>query len=187
MKERIIGQDDAVDAVSSALARARCGLKDPGRPIAALLFVGPTGVSSARPAEAAWPTPAKRRPARAVRQLCDRGVACAPPPSSAAVLRPFSQRRSGSMGAGGEERADQGAGGAVRVGLPSAMPQAPCRGQGPCISSFFLCVCHIVSCHGRLRGARFLRSSRGILLEPTGQTSYSPASSQFAIISSIDS
>ncbi len=40
----MIGQDDAVDALSSALMRARCGLKDPKRPIASMLFVGPTGV-----------------------------------------------------------------------------------------------------------------------------------------------
>lgn len=44
MKQRIVGQDDAVDTVCAALCRARCGLKDPKRPVAALLFVGPTGV-----------------------------------------------------------------------------------------------------------------------------------------------
>jgi ATP-dependent Clp protease ATP-binding subunit ClpC len=44
MRGRIIGQDDAVEAVAAALCRARVGLKDPERPIAALLFVGPTGV-----------------------------------------------------------------------------------------------------------------------------------------------
>jgi ATP-dependent Clp protease ATP-binding subunit ClpC len=40
----VVGQDDAVESVCSALCRARVGLKDPNRPIAALLFVGPTGV-----------------------------------------------------------------------------------------------------------------------------------------------
>ncbi|KAJ9532323.1 hypothetical protein QJQ45_010371 [Haematococcus lacustris] len=44
LKERLIGQDQAVDAVAAALMRARCGLKDPNRPIASLLLVGPTGV-----------------------------------------------------------------------------------------------------------------------------------------------
>ncbi|KIY92495.1 ATP-dependent Clp protease ATP-binding subunit ClpC, partial [Monoraphidium neglectum] len=44
LKERVIGQPDAIDTVASALARARCGLRDPKRPVAALLFVGPTGV-----------------------------------------------------------------------------------------------------------------------------------------------
>ncbi|GFH18441.1 uncharacterized protein HaLaN_15251, partial [Haematococcus lacustris] len=43
LKERLIGQDQAVDAVAAALMRARCGLKDPNRPIASLLLVGPTG------------------------------------------------------------------------------------------------------------------------------------------------
>lgn len=41
---RVIGQDDAVTAVSRAMTRARCGLKDPRRPIADMLFCGPTGV-----------------------------------------------------------------------------------------------------------------------------------------------
>lgn len=44
LKQRVVGQDDAVEVVASALMRARCGLKDPRRPVAALLFVGPTGV-----------------------------------------------------------------------------------------------------------------------------------------------
>lgn len=40
----MIGQEEAVAAVSTALKRARMGLKDPNRPIAALMFCGPTGV-----------------------------------------------------------------------------------------------------------------------------------------------
>ena len=44
MKEHVMGQDEAVDTLSAALMRSRCGLKDPNRPIASLLFVGPTGV-----------------------------------------------------------------------------------------------------------------------------------------------
>jgi ATP-dependent Clp protease ATP-binding subunit ClpC len=44
MKTRVIGQDDAVESVVAALCRARVGLKDPNRPCAALLLVGPTGV-----------------------------------------------------------------------------------------------------------------------------------------------
>ncbi len=44
MHERIIGQDDAVKAVSSALRRARVELRSQGRPIANFLFLGPTGV-----------------------------------------------------------------------------------------------------------------------------------------------
>ncbi len=41
---RVIGQDEAVSAVSRAIRRARAGLKDPGRPIGSFIFVGPTGV-----------------------------------------------------------------------------------------------------------------------------------------------
>lgn len=44
LQERVIGQEEAVTAVSTALKRARVGLKDPNRPIAALMFCGPTGV-----------------------------------------------------------------------------------------------------------------------------------------------
>jgi hypothetical protein len=43
LRERLIGQDPAVDAVATALMRARCGLKDANRPVASLLLVGPTG------------------------------------------------------------------------------------------------------------------------------------------------
>ncbi len=42
--ERVIGQDDAIRAVSDAVRRARAGLKDPNRPIGAFMFLGPTGV-----------------------------------------------------------------------------------------------------------------------------------------------
>ncbi len=42
--KRVIGQEEAVKAVSSAVRRARAGLKDPGRPIGSFLFLGPTGV-----------------------------------------------------------------------------------------------------------------------------------------------
>jgi ATP-dependent protease HslVU (ClpYQ) ATPase subunit len=44
VQARVIGQEEAVSVVSSALKRARVGLKDPKRPIAALMFCGPTGV-----------------------------------------------------------------------------------------------------------------------------------------------
>ena len=44
LQKRVVGQPDAVSAVSKALRRAQGGLKDPSRPIAALLFSGPTGV-----------------------------------------------------------------------------------------------------------------------------------------------
>jgi len=42
--KRVIGQKDAVEAVSKAVRRARAGLQDPGRPLGSFLFLGPTGV-----------------------------------------------------------------------------------------------------------------------------------------------
>ena len=44
LHERVIGQDEAVEAVSKAIRRGRVGLKDPKRPIGSFLFLGPTGV-----------------------------------------------------------------------------------------------------------------------------------------------
>jgi len=44
LHKRVIGQDEAVAAISRAVKRSRVGLKDPDRPIAAMLFCGPTGV-----------------------------------------------------------------------------------------------------------------------------------------------
>jgi ATP-dependent Clp protease ATP-binding subunit ClpB len=44
LHERVIGQDEAVEAVANAVIRARSGLKDPKRPIGSFIFLGPTGV-----------------------------------------------------------------------------------------------------------------------------------------------
>ncbi|CAI0417328.1 unnamed protein product [Linum tenue] len=44
LRKRVVGQDEAVVAISRAVKRSRVGLKDPDRPIAAMLFCGPTGV-----------------------------------------------------------------------------------------------------------------------------------------------
>ncbi|HLV36297.1 MAG TPA: AAA family ATPase, partial [Spirillospora sp.] len=52
IKERLIGQDEAVLAVSRAIKTARVGLKDPRRPIGAFLFLGPTGVGKTELARA---------------------------------------------------------------------------------------------------------------------------------------
>lgn len=41
---RVIGQEEAVSAISRAIRRARVGLKNPNRPIASFIFAGPTGV-----------------------------------------------------------------------------------------------------------------------------------------------
>merc|ERR1712232_1458613 len=44
IKARVIGQDDAVEVVTQAVQRSRAGLNDPNKPIASLIFLGPTGV-----------------------------------------------------------------------------------------------------------------------------------------------
>ena len=49
---RVIGQDEAVNAVADAVLRARSGLKDPNRPIASFIFLGPTGVGKTELARA---------------------------------------------------------------------------------------------------------------------------------------
>jgi ATP-dependent Clp protease ATP-binding subunit ClpB len=52
LHERVIGQEEAVEAVSNALRRARAGLQDPNRPIGSFLFLGPTGVGKTELARA---------------------------------------------------------------------------------------------------------------------------------------
>ncbi|WP_041392864.1 ATP-dependent Clp protease ATP-binding subunit [Pleurocapsa sp. PCC 7327] len=52
LHERIIGQEQAIEAVSRAIRRARVGLKDPNRPIASFIFAGPTGVGKTELAKA---------------------------------------------------------------------------------------------------------------------------------------
>jgi ATP-dependent Clp protease ATP-binding subunit ClpB len=52
LHQRIVGQDEAVQAVSSAIRRARAGLQDPNRPLGSFLFLGPTGVGKTEMARA---------------------------------------------------------------------------------------------------------------------------------------
>jgi ATP-dependent Clp protease ATP-binding subunit ClpC len=52
LHERIIGQDEAVDAVAEAIRRSRAGLGDPQRPVGSFLFLGPTGVGKTELARA---------------------------------------------------------------------------------------------------------------------------------------
>ncbi len=52
LHERVIGQDDAVTAVSNAIRRSRAGLSDPHRPIGSFMFLGPTGVGKTELARA---------------------------------------------------------------------------------------------------------------------------------------
>ena len=46
LHKRVVGQDEAVEAVARAIRRGRVGLKDPKRPIGSFLFLGPTGVGN---------------------------------------------------------------------------------------------------------------------------------------------
>ena len=52
LKERVVGQDEAIDIVSQAIQRSRAGLNDPSKPIASLIFLGPTGVGKTELAKA---------------------------------------------------------------------------------------------------------------------------------------
>jgi len=52
LHDRVIGQDEAVEAVANALRRSRAGLSDPNRPIGSFLFLGPTGVGKTELARA---------------------------------------------------------------------------------------------------------------------------------------
>lgn len=52
LHKRVIGQDEAVDAVAKAIRRARSGLKNPNRPIGSFMFLGPTGVGKTELAKA---------------------------------------------------------------------------------------------------------------------------------------
>ena len=52
LRRRVIGQDDAVAAVSNAVRRARAGLQDPDRPLGSFIFLGPTGVGKTELARA---------------------------------------------------------------------------------------------------------------------------------------
>ncbi|MBM3945401.1 MAG: AAA family ATPase, partial [SAR202 cluster bacterium] len=52
LHQRVIGQEDAIKAVSDAIRRARAGLKDPKRPIGSFIFLGPTGVGKTELARA---------------------------------------------------------------------------------------------------------------------------------------
>src|SRR4029077_9917741 len=52
LHERVVGQDQAIEAVATALRRSRAGLQDPNRPIGSFLFLGPTGVGKTELARA---------------------------------------------------------------------------------------------------------------------------------------
>ncbi|HCC68389.1 MAG TPA: ATP-dependent chaperone ClpB [Nitrospiraceae bacterium] len=52
LRERVVGQDEAIEAVASAVRRARAGIQDPNRPIGSFIFLGPTGVGKTELARA---------------------------------------------------------------------------------------------------------------------------------------
>src|SRR5690554_2215705 len=52
LHERVIAQDEAIEAISKAVRRARAGLKDPNRPVGSFIFLGPTGVGKTELARA---------------------------------------------------------------------------------------------------------------------------------------
>jgi len=55
LKERVVGQDEAIKKVSEAIRRARAGISDPNRPLASFIFLGPTGVGKTELAKSlAW-------------------------------------------------------------------------------------------------------------------------------------
>jgi len=43
LRERVVGQDEAIQAITEAIQRSRAGLNDPSKPIASMMFLGPTG------------------------------------------------------------------------------------------------------------------------------------------------
>ena len=52
LHKRVVGQDEAVQAVTEAIQRSRAGIQDPNRPIGSFLFLGPTGVGKTELAKA---------------------------------------------------------------------------------------------------------------------------------------
>ncbi len=52
LKQRVVGQDEAIEAVSNAVRRARAGIQDPNKPLGSFIFLGPTGVGKTELAKA---------------------------------------------------------------------------------------------------------------------------------------
>jgi ATP-dependent Clp protease ATP-binding subunit ClpB len=52
LRQRVVGQDEAIEAVSNAVRRARAGIQDPNRPLGSFMFLGPTGVGKTELARA---------------------------------------------------------------------------------------------------------------------------------------
>ena len=69
LHERVVGQEEAVTAVSKAIRRGRIGLKDPKRPIGSFLFLGPTGVGKTELSKALAEAEGIQKKAEAMKQL----------------------------------------------------------------------------------------------------------------------
>ena len=61
LESRIIGQREALDDITALLSRALCGCRYPGRPIASMLFLGPTGVGKTETARSLLSTFSAKR------------------------------------------------------------------------------------------------------------------------------
>ena len=61
LRQRVVGQDEALRAVANAVRRARAGLQDPNRPIGSFIFLGPTGVGKTETGARAGRVPVRRR------------------------------------------------------------------------------------------------------------------------------
>ena len=68
--KRVVGQAEAVKAVSTAVRRARAGLQDPNRPIGSFMFLGPTGVGKTELHQGAWPNSCSTTRARSFASTC---------------------------------------------------------------------------------------------------------------------
>ena len=75
----MVGQGDAVDAVSRAMRRSRSGLRDSSRPIASMMFCGPTGVGKTELTKVGWVKPACHIQHASQHVLSGSFMACMPP------------------------------------------------------------------------------------------------------------
>ncbi len=137
---RVVGQDEAIEAVSDAVRRARAGLKDPRRPIGSFLFLGPDGRRQDRARAGAGPVPVRRRggdgPHRHERVHGEvRRVAADRGASRLRRLRggrPADRGRPAPAVPGDPARRDrEGAPGRVQRPAPGARRRAPDRRPGP--------------------------------------------------------
>ena len=138
--KRVVGQAEAVTAVSTAVRRARAGLQDPNRPIGSFMFLGPTGVGKTELTKALAVVPVRRRHRDgAHRHVRIHGEALGRPPDRRAsrLCRLRGRRRAHRGGApaalsGRAVRRDrEGASGRVQRPAAGARRRAADRRPGP--------------------------------------------------------